>query len=158
LALVTGGAFERSTYYRESLDAAGVGYTSDSSTRWDGAIVYRSLSSSSELRGSIGDDTEAILSEARWWILPVSMDELLDGSLPHGLLGRSRVALPIACGRDCKLLCLVGHAGNTCMASAWGTDEKARVGWYNRSVRPIRVTPDLCYDCHVLSTFFNGGN
>ena len=151
MALVAGSSPDRILRYTETSDVLDVNCTPDASKKWDGVIVCRPLSVNSELLDT-SVELRSMLSRAGWWIVPISVDELSESSFLPQNKSHSRVMLPVACGRKCETTCLVGHKQSSYRNFVWDMDEKAKVGWYNKSVRPIRVAPDLCYDCHVLST------
>ena len=156
LTLVLGQSFDNVDYHRESLEALGLRHTRDSSDDWKGLIVYRPLSSECALTVGLRDEETLLLDKAQWWVVPVSWDELVDMQfLPHSVIS-SRVMLPVACGHKCEFFCLVGYRGSGYSPISWDPDSQARVGWYNKMLRPMRTAPDLCYDCRILSTFLMG--
>ena len=140
MALVAGSSPDCILHYTETSDVLNVNCTSHASEKWDGVIVCRPLSVNSELLDT-SVKLRSMLSRAGWWIVPISVDELLESSFLPQNKSHSRVMLLVVCGCKCEIMCLVGHKQNSYRNFVWDMDEKAKVGWYNKLVRPIRVAP-----------------
>ena len=123
-----------------------------------GFILLRSLRDRSSfqvpLQAAI-QSTVNDLNHALWWIIPVSMSELVNAPACLSSVARSRVMLPICTGVGSQILCLVGHRDDKDRIQYWHRMNTSSLGWYNCQIRPMRLPPDLCHDCYLAKELYS---
>lgn len=118
-----------------------------------GLLVHRPVIRSSGYSTSIEDsmkDLKVDLGSLTWWVIPVSVDEVVRRPSCLKPFKYSVLMLPIASGRLVTKLCLVGYKGSGNDVPYWDTMDVGSLGWYNSCVSYIRVPPDLCRECWIV--------